>query len=293
MVFQGYALYPHMTVRENMSFALAGQGREGRDPAACRAKPPRRSVDQALGSKASPPIGRAAAKGRARTGDCPRAAGFSDGRAAVESRRRAAIQMRVEIARLQQHLGTTTVYVTHDQIEAMTLGHRVAVMRDGLIQQVDTPRTLYSEPANIFVAGFIGSPRMNLVPARIEGGADRDSLRQRRAARAAALGALYGGSTGSLLAGMRPEHIDDAALTSQRGAQLRFRARVDLVESMGSELYLHFGAAAEPQTKEALMGDLPTDGTEKGMERDRGPRSRSQAGPPSARRSTSASTSSD
>src|SRR5919204_609082 len=142
MVFQSYALYPHMTVRENMGFALklatlsggqrqrVGRGRAiGRQPAAFLMDEPLSNLDAKL-----------------------------------------RVQMRAEVSRLQQRLGTTTVYVTHDQTEAMTLGDRVAVMRLGVVQQVGRPQELYDEPVNLFVAGFIGSPSMNFVPALVQDG---------------------------------------------------------------------------------------------------------------------------
>jgi multiple sugar transport system ATP-binding protein len=149
------------------------------------------------------------------------------------------VQMRIQVARLQQRLGTTTVYVTHDQIEAMTLGDRVAVMRDGLIQQVDSPRRLYDEPANLFVAGFIGSPPMNLLPARMSADglelpfgdvALPDELRARLSP---------GATAGEVVVGIRPEAFGDAALGGEvRG--LRFDTRIDVVEEMGSEAYAYF-----------------------------------------------------
>jgi multiple sugar transport system ATP-binding protein len=157
--------------------------------------------------------------------------------------------MRTELARVQARLGATTVYVTHDQTEAMTLGDRVAVMRDGVIQQVDTPARLYADPANLFVAGFIGSPAMNLVPARLDGDVIRlpfgdaplpDGV---RAKLERALGDHRW--TMDVIAGVRPEHFEDAALDRDPG-RLRFRANVDVVESMGSELYAHFALGAAP-----------------------------------------------
>jgi multiple sugar transport system ATP-binding protein len=149
------------------------------------------------------------------------------------------VQMRAEVSRLQSRLGTTTVYVTHDQTEAMTLGDRVAVMRAGLLQQVGTPQELYDDPANIFVAGFIGSPSMNFVPAAVEGEQVKlpmvtlplaaDQLRACRAA-------------DQLIAGIRPEHFEDATLVGEKRSRgATFRARIDVLESMGSELYAHFG----------------------------------------------------
>jgi multiple sugar transport system ATP-binding protein len=151
------------------------------------------------------------------------------------------VQMRTEVSRLQSRLGTTTVYVTHDQTEAMTLGDRVAVMRAGVLQQVGTPAELYNDPTNLFVAGFIGSPAMNFMPAEVQG--DRIRLpfgevtlgaeaRQR-------VGSLEGGR--KLIVGIRPESFEDAAMVGEaRDRGSTFRAKIDLVESMGSELYAYF-----------------------------------------------------
>jgi multiple sugar transport system ATP-binding protein len=261
MVFQNYALYPHMSVRQNMGFALR-IARAPKDEV-------RRRVDQVaellgltphLERKPSNLSGgqrQRVAMGRAIVRD-PQAFLMDEPLSNLDAKLRT--QMRAQIAQLQDRLGTTTVFVTHDQTEAMTLGDRVAVMRDGVIQQIGSPQSLYDDPANLFVGGFIGSPPMNFVPARIAG--ERIELPFGSAALPEHLRWALGrqGAPGALLAGMRPEHIDDAALTPEGGEQLRFRARIDLVESMGSELYLHFGAAAEPQTEEALMGDLPSDG---------------------------------
>ena len=150
------------------------------------------------------------------------------------------VQMRGEVARLQKRLGTTTLYVTHDQTEAMTLGDRVAVMRGGYLQQVGPPKELYNDPVNLFVAGFIGSPAMNFVGARIEDGKLRlpfgdvpleGRLRDRLEAN---------GSGGDVIAGVRPEHFEDARFVHDVERPLKFRAKVDVVEEMGSELYAFF-----------------------------------------------------
>jgi multiple sugar transport system ATP-binding protein len=167
------------------------------------------------------------------------------------------VQMRTEVSRIQQRLETTTVYVTHDQVEAMTLGDRVAVMRGGIIQQVDTPRNLYERPTNLFVAGFIGSPSMNFVPARLEGeslklpfGETRipDELRSR----------LGGdGKARDVIAGMRPEHFEDAKVEPDRQG-VKFSAPVSVVESMGSELYAYFDIEAG-QMESSDLSDLAAD----------------------------------
>jgi multiple sugar transport system ATP-binding protein len=164
------------------------------------------------------------------------------------------VQMRAEVARIQHRLNTTTVYVTHDQTEAMTLGHRVAVMLSGVLQQVGSPMELYNNPTNLFVAGFIGSPGMNFMPATLEDGVARlpmvdVPLPQEVLER-------MGRSAGSrkLIAGIRPEDFEDA---TKVGSEIRdrgtpFRAHLDLVEAMGAEYYAHFGVEAQPMTSADL-----------------------------------------
>jgi multiple sugar transport system ATP-binding protein len=169
------------------------------------------------------------------------------------------VQMRTEVSRIQQRLGTTTIYVTHDQTEAMTLGDRVAVMRSGLLQQVGTPMELYNEPVNLFVAGFIGSPAMNFMPATVDGDTIRlpigdvaipQELRER-------VGRVDGGQ---LLAGIRPESFEDAALVGEgRERGSTFRARIDVVESMGSELYAHFSVDSDEQIESQELRELAED----------------------------------
>jgi multiple sugar transport system ATP-binding protein len=152
------------------------------------------------------------------------------------------VQMRAEVSRLQNRLGTTTVYVTHDQTEAMTLGDRVAVMRLGVVQQVGPPQELYDNPVNLFVAGFIGSPSMNFLPAHLDGDTVKlpmveakipDSVRSRL-------------NSERLIAGIRPEDFEDASLVGdKRDEGAVFRTKIDVVESMGSELYAHFSLGAQ------------------------------------------------
>jgi multiple sugar transport system ATP-binding protein len=153
------------------------------------------------------------------------------------------IQTRAEILRIQRRLRTTTVYVTHDQTEAMTLGDRLAVMRDGVIQQVGTPDELYNQPRNVFVAGFIGAPAMNFLPGEIAHGSLRFPL---------ATIPLNGASPreGKVLVGIRPEDFEDAKLASDRGRGVTITALIDVLESTGSDVYAHLtpgdedGAAA-------------------------------------------------
>src|ERR671938_567723 len=215
MVFQNYALYPHMTVRENMGFALklakAYQGEIDRKVSEAAKI---LDLEQHLERKPANLSGgqrQRVAMGRAIVRD-PKAFLMDEPLSNLDAKLR--VQMRTEVARIQRTLGTTMVYVTHDQTEAMTLGDRVAVMRAGIIQQVDSPATLYDDPINLFVAGFIGSPSMNFLPGRIQGETVRtpfgdaelpDKLRSRME--------TNGGGRGGrdVIVGMRPEHFEDAA----------------------------------------------------------------------------------
>src|SRR5881397_1826112 len=171
MVFQNYALYPHMTVRDNMGFALK-LAKVPQEEINRKVEEAARILDltQHLDRKPANLSGgqrQRVAMGRAIVRD-PKAFLMDEPLSNLDAKLR--VQMRAEVSRIQQRLGTTTVYVTHDQTEAMTLGDRVAVMRSGVLQQVDTPKELYDNPVNLFVAGFIGSPAMNFMPAQVEGG---------------------------------------------------------------------------------------------------------------------------
>jgi multiple sugar transport system ATP-binding protein len=184
--------------------------------------------------------------------------------------------MRTEIARIQRDVEVTTIYVTHDQTEAMTMGDRVAVLKRGVLQQVDTPQALYDAPANLFVAGFIGSPAMNLVEATlsaddghlaVEFGGTRlrvdDEARRRRPGLAA-----FEGRT--VVLGIRPEDMEDAALSGEAPAERRMRVTVDVREAMGSEVYVHFGVPAPPVVTEdtrELAADAGEDAVEELEER--------------------------
>jgi multiple sugar transport system ATP-binding protein len=265
MVFQNYALYPHMTVRENMGFALklaktenAAIDQKVTDAARIL------DLEQHLERKPANLSGgqrQRVAMGRAIVRD-PKAFLMDEPLSNLDAKLR--VQMRTEVARIQKRLGTTMVYVTHDQTEAMTLGDRVAVMRAGLIQQVDTPAALYERPGNLFVAGFIGSPSMNFLPGRVEDGGvttpiGRLPLRRERT----------DANVRELIVGIRPEHFEDAAVEVEDHAdRMKFRTRVDVVESMGSELYVYFDVKAEELhvaeldelAADAGMEDLPSHG---------------------------------
>jgi multiple sugar transport system ATP-binding protein len=177
------------------------------------------------------------------------------------------VQMRTEVSRIQSRLGTTTVYVTHDQTEAMTLGDRVAVMRAGVLQQVGSPMELYNSPVNLFVAGFIGSPAMNFMPAQVEG--DRVKL---PIADVPVPQGAGGDGTRQLIAGVRPEDFEDARLVGEAKSRgPTFKAKIEVVESMGSELYAHFSVAQEAVESDDLrelaadVGEVPSAGGEEGQ----------------------------
>src|SRR3954452_5361563 len=274
MVFQNYALYPHMTVRDNMGFALK-LAKTPKEEINSKVEEAARILDlqQHLDRKPANLSGgqrQRVAMGRAIVRD-PKAFLRAEPLSNLDAKLR--VQMRTEVARIQSSLGTTTVYVTHDQTEAMTLGDRVAVMRAGIIQQVDSPKVLYEDPLNLFVAGFIGSPAMNFLPGRLEG--DTIKLPFGDATMSAETRQkLQGGGGGSreVIAGVRPAHLEDARLDeSSAGHRLKFRAKVDVVESMGSELYAYFEVAGADVVQsdqlaeiaaDAGMEDLPSAGSQ-------------------------------
>jgi len=241
MVFQSYALYPHMTVRENLAFPLrvarvgTAEIRERVARAAAMLELDelldRRPANLSGGQRQRVAMGRAIVRK-------PVAFLLDEPLSNLDARLRE--QMRTEVARLQKRLATTTVFVTHDQAEAMTLGDRVAVLRAGRVEQLGTPRELYDTPANLFVATFVGAPRMNLMPGRVE--RDRVVLPVGELALDERLRATLGGRR-TCIAGIRPEHLREA------GAHLRssgpsLRVTAELVEWLGAETYVHFTVAA-------------------------------------------------
>ncbi len=237
MVFQNYALYPHMTVRENMGFALKLAGVDkGEINRKVEEAAKTLDLEQHLDRRPANLSGgqrQRVAMGRAIVRD-PKAFLMDEPLSNLDAKLR--VQMRTEVARLQSRLETTTVYVTHDQVEAMTLGDRVAVMRAGALQQVGSPAELYEEPVNLFVAGFIGSPAMNFMPAELSGGKVKLPIGEAEMPEGA------GGRDGEVIAGLRPESFEDAEmvgdLRDERGVV--FEAEIDLVESLGSDLYAYF-----------------------------------------------------
>ncbi|HVT00279.1 MAG TPA: sn-glycerol-3-phosphate ABC transporter ATP-binding protein UgpC [Solirubrobacterales bacterium] len=246
MVFQNYALYPHMTVRENMGFALslAGVDKAEIDRKVEGAAEKldlvghldRKPANLSGGQRQRVAMGRAIVRD-------PKAFLMDEPLSNLDAKLR--VQMRTEVARLQSDLGTTMIYVTHDQTEAMTLGDRVAVMRAGVLQQVGSPEELYSRPRNLFVAGFIGSPAMNFMPAEVIGSKIRLPIGEVDPSQFDGLDLPSGGK---IVAGIRPENFEDAAIVpdstrSERG--LVFDADIDLVESLGSDLYAYFHIESE------------------------------------------------
>ncbi len=248
MVFQNYALYPHMTVRENMGFALK-LAKTPEDEINRKVKEAARILDleQHLDRKPANLSGgqrQRVAMGRAIVRD-PSAFLMDEPLSNLDAKLR--VQMRTEISRIQQQLGTTTIYVTHDQTEAMTLGDRISVMRAGVLQQVGPPSELYNHPNNLFVAGFIGSPSMNFLPGEIDGDSIKlpigpvkipDELRRK-------LESGDGGGRGGIVAGLRPEHFEDASLVADAARGHMFKTKVDVLESMGSEYYAYFVVESE------------------------------------------------
>jgi multiple sugar transport system ATP-binding protein len=239
MVFQNYALYPHMSVRENMAFPLklAGVASEEIEKKVSEAADVL-DLTEFLERKPAALSGgqrQRVAMGRAIVRD-PKAFLMDEPLSNLDAKLR--VQMRTEVARIQQRLGTTTVYVTHDQTEAMTLGDRVAVMRAGVLQQVGRPTELYNHPANLFVAGFIGSPAMNFVPGTVEGSKVKTPFGDLPVPD----GAMAAAKDGEVIVGIRPEHLEDARVvgTEARDYGTTFNAKLDLLEALGAEWYAYF-----------------------------------------------------
>jgi multiple sugar transport system ATP-binding protein len=241
MVFQSYALYPHLTVADNLAFPLKqkhvpADERQRRVLEAARLlelEPllQRRPRQLSGGQRQRVAMGRAIVRQ-------PKAFLMDEPLSNLDAKLR--VQTRAEIASLQQRLGVTTVYVTHDQVEAMTLGHRVAVLRDGRLQQCDTPRTLYERPCNVFVAGFVGSPAMNLDRLPFDGTGVRIGDVSLPLPGAAAAAARQAGLTEVVL-GLRPDSLQAPANGSVDGMP-RLTAEVHLIEDTGSDAWIHLNA---------------------------------------------------
>jgi multiple sugar transport system ATP-binding protein len=248
MVFQSYALYPHMSVRDNLAYSLFLRKRPKReidgsvkDTAALLGLAEllaRRPKELSGGQRQRVAMGRAIVRE-------PRAFLMDEPLSNLDAKLR--VQMRAQLALLRKRLGATTIYVTHDQTEAMTMGDRLAVMRKGELQQVDTPTALYEEPQNLFVAGFIGSPAMNVLPATLE--AVEGGVRARFGSHALELPAdrpAVGRFVGrDVLVGIRPESFEDAVLVSAPPGH-RMTVTCTLREDLGSEVLAHFGVDVAP-----------------------------------------------
>jgi multiple sugar transport system ATP-binding protein len=260
MVFQSYALYPHMTVRENMAFALklAKRPKDEIDRKVNEAARvleletflDRKPANLSGGQRQRVAMGRAIVRS-------PKAFLMDEPLSNLDAKLR--VQMRTQVSRLQRRLGTTTVYVTHDQTEAMTLGDRVAVMRTGLLQQAGSPQELYARPLNLFVAGFIGSPSMNFLPGKLEEGVLRtrladipltDELRRR-----------LGESDRDVIVGIRPESFEDAKLVSpdNRPHGVTFHATIDVLEALGSDAFVYFTLEGKELVSSAELDELARD----------------------------------
>jgi multiple sugar transport system ATP-binding protein len=266
MVFQNYALYPHLNVFDNMAFGLRlrktpkseiqRRVREAADVLGIEEFLDRKPKNLSGGQRQRVAMGRAIVRE-------PVAFLMDEPLSNLDAKLR--VQMRAEISRIQADFGTTTIYVTHDQVEAMTMGDRVAVLKKGQLQQVDTPQVLYDSPVNLFVGGFIGSPSMNMVEANVEGDGQNlsmsfgdirlrlpDDLMSRRPS-------LSGYAGRTVVLGIRPEDIEDAEIERDVPSDRRFRTTVDLREALGSEVLVHFTVPEPPvlteDTKE-LARDL-------------------------------------
>jgi multiple sugar transport system ATP-binding protein len=257
MVFQSYALYPHLTVYENIAFGLKlrkekkseieKRVHEAADILGLEPFLKRKPRALSGGQRQRVAMGRAIVRR-------PQAFLMDEPLSNLDAKLR--VQTRAEIARLQNDLGTTTIYVTHDQVEAMTMGDRVAVMRKGELQQVATPQDLYDRPVNLFVGGFIGSPAMNMLEATlvksngglaVEAGGQRLSIDQELISAQPALKSYEGKK---VVLGIRPEDLEEAAIAKDVPADRRLHGKVELIEALGSEIMAHFTVDAPPALTE-------------------------------------------
>ena len=260
MVFQSYALYPHLSVYDNIAFSLRLR-KEKKAEIDKRVKEAARILDlEALldrkpralsgGQRQRVAMGRAIVRQ-------PAAFLMDEPLSNLDAKLR--VQMRAEISKLQRQIGVTTIYVTHDQVEAMTMGDRVAVMRKGQLQQVAPPQELYDRPLNLFVGGFIGSPAMNLVEGRLEQdngglvaalGDARLKLDEENLASRPALKSFEGKP---LVVGIRPEHLEDASIAHDDTSDRRLTGHVELREALGSELMVHLAIDVPPAMTEEVQ----------------------------------------
>ncbi len=265
MVFQNYALYPHMTVRDNMGFGLKlrhypkdeirQRVEQAADVLGIRDILDRKPGQLSGGQRQRVAVGRAIVRK-------PRVFLFDEPLSNLDAKLR--VQMRTEISKLHHRLGATMVYVTHDQVEAMTMGDRIVVMKDGIIQQIDTPLNLYNYPANAFVAGFIGSPAMNFLPGRLvaqEGGVAFNTDGAGAAVPVASRGSELQAAIGTdVLLGFRPEdlYIDGGA--SVPAASHPIHAVMEVIEPMGNEIFLYAHVSGHAIVARVAPQELPEPG---------------------------------
>jgi multiple sugar transport system ATP-binding protein len=259
MVFQSYALYPHMTVGENMGFPLKLAGVDkGTIQKKVQDAAEMLELTQHLDRKPSNLSGgqrQRVAMGRAIVRS-PKAFLMDEPLSNLDAKLR--VQMRTQVSRIQKSLGTTTLYVTHDQTEAMTLGDRVVVMRGGVVQQVGSPSYLYDHPVNLFVAGFIGSPSMNFLPGQLKGnGVVATALGETQLNDECRQAVERSKTSGTVILGIRPEHFEDASLVGDKPGGT-FDAPIDIVEAMGSDVYAYFVVKGEG-AHSADLDDLAKD----------------------------------
>jgi multiple sugar transport system ATP-binding protein len=252
MVFQSYALYPHMTVFDNLAFGLRNH-KVPKSEIEARVQRAAEILDmgeliQRKPKQLSGGQRQRVALGRAIVRE-PKAFLMDEPLSNLDAALR--VQTRAEILKLQQNLGTTTIYVTHDQVEAMTMGDRIAVMRSGVLQQVGSPEELYTSPANVFVAGFVGSPAMNLVAVEVGDEALRKDGFELRVP-PGLLDAVRGYGRG-VIVGLRPEDVERAQ-GEPGDREARLRARVEVVEYLGDEQLLHLDAGGV-----TLIAKLPSE----------------------------------
>ncbi len=268
MVFQNYALYPHMTVADNIGFALKlaklpkAEIKERVDKAATildlHEQLDRKPGQLSGGQRQRVAMGRAIVRQ-------PKAFLMDEPLSNLDAKLRVA--MRAEIASLQRDLGVTTLYVTHDQVEAMTMGDRVAVLNKGYLMQVDSPQDLYDKPENVFVAGFIGSPSMNLMEGELSGSAASPVIKMGSISIAvpSVEGTQIADYIGKkVVVGLRPEDMEDASTVDDAPSERCFTTTGRLVESLGSEIIVHFGLDAEPY----IVADAIDDEAEAGLSND-------------------------
>jgi multiple sugar transport system ATP-binding protein len=269
MVFQSYALYPHLSVYENIAFGLRVK-KVPKDEIDRRVRDAARILDlEGLldrkprnlsgGQRQRVAMGRAIVRH-------PQAFLMDEPLSNLDAKLR--VQTRAEIAKLQHDLGVTTLYVTHDQVEALTMGDRVAVMKKGELQQVDASQVLYDRPLNVFVAAFIGSPSMNLLEAKLEKSGEQYLVRLGSQTLAlddealAAHGALKAHEGREIIVGIRPEDMEDPALATSSTPDRQIKGKVELTEALGSEIMVHFSIdAAHAVTEDVhdLQADIGTD----------------------------------